>query len=133
MTKTSGGMSPNTHIQLLFILRNADMQSTADQVFLRQYAGNGFIITSVFANTKTGGATVACAGGIYSTTAKGGNVWVAAANSWLGLSAAGKISITALAAVATTDLATTTPYLSLTTGSTTACTADIFIYGVVTD
>lgn len=72
---------------------------------------------------------MACAGGIYDTAAKGGNAIVAAAQSWVTL-ASGVIVTGTLAALTQTTLLSNTPILSLTTGSTAACTADIYIYGV---
>ncbi len=63
-----------------------------------------------------------------------GTALVAAAQSWLNLTGTGKIVQAALDAVNTTDYQTaTTLYFALTTGSTAAATADIFVYGTVLD
>ena len=120
-------------LTLLFIKRLADMQLTTDQSFTKSFTGTRYEITSVVAHCKTGGATVACAGGIYTAAAKGGTPLVAAAQSWIGLSAANKLVTATLAAVVGTDSQTATPILSLTTGSTAPVTADIFIWGYILD
>lgn len=120
--------------QLLFVGRGLDFQSTADQALAKQFTGTNFVITSVQAARKTGGATVVCAGGIYTAAAKGGSALVAAAQSWIGLSGAGKIAQATLAAIVGTDAqSAATLYLSLTTGSTAAVTADLFVFGVIVD
>lgn len=119
--------------QLLFVLRGADMQSIADQAFAKVGTFTDYEIAKATAKRKTGGASVACTGGVYTGAAKTGSALVAATQSWLGLSGAGKIQQAALAAVVGTDAQSATPILSLTTGSTAACTADIFIFGVILD
>lgn len=118
--------------QLLFVLRAADMQLTTDRQFAKQFTGTNYLITSVIAKRVSGGASVVCAGGVYDASAKGGNALVATAQSWVALAANVNVVAT-LAAVVNTALLSDTPYLSLTTGSTAACTADIFIFGVVID
>jgi hypothetical protein len=116
--------------QLLFKLAGANLQSTSDQSFsLAAYSGSNYVVTNIIARQRTGGASVTCAGGIYDTAAKGGNAIVSAAQSWVTL-ASGVMVTAALAALTGTTLLTNTPILSLTTGSTAACTADFYIFGV---
>lgn len=117
----------------LFKVTSADFQLTADQAFIKQGTFTKYVITKILAIRKTGGATVACLGGIYNAAAKGGDPLVAAAQSWLGLSGAGKITDATLLAILGTDVQTATPILALSTGSSTALTADVFIFGVVVD
>lgn len=119
--------------QLLFVLRNADMTLTTDQQFTKWFEGTNYSITDIRARRVSGGASVACLGGIYTAASKGGSALVAATQSWLGLSGAGKISRATLEALVDTDAQTATPYLSLTTGNTGALVADIFIYGIILD
>lgn len=119
--------------KLLFILKGADFQLTTDQPFTKMFNGTNYVITHVQAIRKTGGATVACAGGIYTGAGKTGNALVAAAQSWIGLSGAAKSVAAAVAAVATTDVQTATPILALSTGSTAAVTGDVHIYGFPLD
>lgn len=130
MTERSpAGLLAGNAAQLLFRLSAANMQLTTDQLFTKMYGGSNYLVTSIIARQRTGGATVACAGGIYDTAAKGGNALVAAAQVWVTL-ANGVIVQAALAALIFTTLLTNTPILSLTTGSTAACTADIYIHGL---
>lgn len=119
--------------QVLFVLRSADLQSLADQVFVKKHGGTLYRITDVFSVLKTGGATVVCAGGIYTAASKGGVALIAAAQSWIGLSGAGKTTSATLAAVISTDAQSATPILALTTGSTATATADVFIVGYIVD
>lgn len=115
--------------QLLFKLAGANMAITTDQTFAKVYGGTNYAISLIIARQRTGGASVACAGGIYDAAAKGGNALVAAAQIWVTLASGVMVNAT-LAAVALTALGSATPILSLTTGSTAACTADLYIYGV---
>jgi hypothetical protein len=117
----------------LFALRAANFQSTSDQTFTRHGGFTNYRITQVKAVTRSGGATVACSGGIYTAAAKSGTALVAAGQSWLGLSANGKMVDATVAGVNVTDVQTATPILSLTTGSTAAVTADVFLYGFIMD
>jgi hypothetical protein len=130
--KSQGSPSTTTNSQqqqLLFKLSGANLQLTTDQPFTKVYSGTNYLITSIVARQRSGAASVICAGGIYDTAAKGGNAIVAAAQSWVTL-ASGVIVSGTLAALVQTALLTNTPILSLTTGSTAACTADLFIFGV---
>jgi len=117
----------------LFALRTANFQSTSDQTFTRHGGFTSYRITQVKAVTRSGGSTVACSGGIYTAAAKSGTALVAAGQSWLGLSAIGKMVDATVAGVNVTDVQTATPILSLTTGSTAAATADVFLYGYIMD
>ncbi len=118
--------------QVLFVKRSADMQSTSDQQFTRQFVGTNYRITDIIAVRKTGGASVVCAGGIYDAAAGGGNALVSVAQSWVALAASVNV-VPTLAAVISTALLSATPYLKLATGSTAACTADLFIFGYCVD
>lgn len=118
--------------QLLFVKRSANMAITTDQVLTKQFTGTQYRITDIVGVRKTGGASVACAGGIYDAASKGGNAIVANTQDWVSLAAGVMVTATKEALVNTTIL-TATPYISLTTGSTAACTADIFVYGYIID
>lgn len=125
---TAGVDQPNFN-DLLFVLRGANMQSTSDQAFSKVFAGQNYLVTNIIARQRTGACSVACAGGIYDTAAKGGNAVVAASQSWVTL-AAGVIVVAALAGLNSTTLLANNLIFSLTTGSTAACTADLLVYGV---
>lgn len=119
--------------RLLFKIAAANLQSTADQQFTKVGDFINYMPTRIVARRVTGGASVACTGGIYASASKAGDQLVSVAQSWLGVSGAGKLQDATVAAVVATDVHTTTPYLSLTTGSTAAVTADVYIYGVILD
>lgn len=120
--------------QLLFVLNSADLTLTTDQALTKVFSGTNYKVTQVVANRLTGAFGVACAGGLYTATAKGGSALVAAGQSWANMTGAGKIVDATLAAVVGTDVQTATPlYLSLTTGNTGALTAKVFVFGVVLD
>lgn len=119
--------------RLLFILRAANLQITTDQAFVKLGTFTNYRLLSGTGRVVTGGVTIACAGGIYTAASKGGTPLIAAAFAWTGLTGAGKIVDLTLAAVVATDVQTATPILNLTTGSTGACTSDIYLYGVPLD
>jgi hypothetical protein len=122
------------YVQRLFVGRSLDLQSTGDQVLVKLFYGTRYSITSMLAVVTSGGATGVCAGGIYTAAAKGGSAFVAAAQSWLGLSAADKLVQPSLAGLLATDAQTASPlYFSLTTGSITPAQANLFVFGVVLD
>lgn len=117
----------------LFKLTGADMKLTTDQQFTKQGAFTNYIPTYIVGIRKTGGTTGTCAGGIYPSASKAGTAIVANSQNWVALASAGKIVSATLASVVGTDAQNATPYLSLTTGSTAAATADIWIWGLIVD
>lgn len=119
--------------RLLFKLENADFQLTTDQAFTKIGAFTNYMVTRVVGKRVSGGASVACTGGIYTGAAKTGNQLVASTQSWLGMSGAGKVQDATLAAIVATDFQTATPILSLTVGSTAAVVGDTYIYGMILD
>lgn len=118
--------------QVLFVLRSANMAITTDQAFTRLFPGTNYRITDIIAVRKTGGASVACLGGIYDAASKGGSAIVAVGQSWVALAASVNV-VPTIEAVVATALLSATPFLSLSTGSTAACTADVFIFGYCVD
>jgi hypothetical protein len=118
--------------QLLFVGRSLDLQLTTDQVLTKVFSGTNYIPTRVYGVRKSGGVTVACAGGVYTAAAKAGTAIVAASQAWTAVTGAlGHIAATI--AALTVGFSATPLYLSLTTGSTGACTADVFVFGIVID
>jgi hypothetical protein len=130
-TRNVGGISPANTQQLLFVGRGLDFQSTADQALAKQFNGTQYVVTNVYAARKTGAATVACVGGIYTAAAKGGSALIGAVQSWVTL--ASGVTVPATIAITTSILTATPLYLSLTTGSTAAVTADVFVFGYILD
>lgn len=120
--------------QLLFVLRAADFELTTDQQFTKLFQGTKWRATLVIAERKTGAFDTSCLGGIYNAAAKGGDALIAAAQSWAGLTGAGKMVEATLAAVVLTDVQSTVDlFLSLSTGNASALTADVYVYGVCLD
>lgn len=90
-----------------------------------------WIPTMILARRVSGAYNTACLGGVYTAATKGGNAIVAAAQTWAGLTGAGKIQVDTLAAVVSTDVQTsTTLFLSLSTANGAALTADVYIFGI---
>ena len=113
---------------LLFQIQGANFQLTTDQQLTRMYAGANYAVTAILARQRSGAASVTCAGGIYDAASKGGNAIVAAGQNWVTL-ASGVMVTAAVASLGATTVLANTPYLSLTTGSTAAITADVYVYG----
>ena len=116
---------------LLFRLANADFQSVADQVFVKQFGGTNYVVTKIVATQLTGGATVICAGGVYTAAAKAGTQIVSVAQSWIGLSGALTLVDATIAAIVAPR--SEIPILSLTTGSTAPVTGRVLIFGYSID
>lgn len=108
----------------------ADFTLTTDQPFVWLTAvPTLYAIRRVIARRASGAFSIACLGGVYDTAAKGGNALVAAAQSWANLTGAGKIVDATLAAVIGTSIITSsTIFLSLSTGSSAALTADVYLF-----
>jgi hypothetical protein len=120
--------------QRLFVGRGLNLQSTTDQPLNKVFDGTRFIVSQILACGRGGGASVACLGGIYTGPGKTGSVLVASGQSWLGVSAAGKlVQPTPAALLSPDEQSAGLLYFSLTTGSIAAATADLFVFGVITD
>lgn len=115
-------------IRKLFQLSGANMQLTTDQPFASLFGGSAYVITHIVARQRSGAASVVCAGGIFDGAGKTGNILALVATSWVAL-ASGVIVMVPIGSILTTALLTTTPILSLATGSTAACTADLTVLG----
>lgn len=130
--QTPSTFPPTNTRQLLFKGSGLNMQLTTDQTLVKQFIGTNYIPTLIYVVRKTGGVTVACAGGIYTAASKGGTAIVAAGQVYTAVT--GTLGfIQATIAALTVGFSDTPLYLSLTTGSTGACTADVFVYGEVID
>lgn len=117
--------------RVLAQVSNVDMTAAAaDSAFVFNLIPNKYIIRRIVAERISGAFGVACAGGIYTATAKGGTAIVAAAQSYAALTGANKFVDCTLAAVAGTDVQTATSlYVNLTTGNTGALVANFYIFG----
>jgi hypothetical protein len=124
-----GALPPASMQQLLFVGRALNFQLTTDQVLSKAYGGSAYTITGIYARWRSGAASALTAGGMYDTASKGGNAVIAATQAWATL-ASGVIVSASLATLVATTLLTNTLILSLTTGSSSACTADMYVFGV---
>jgi hypothetical protein len=110
----------------LAILTSADLNTTSDQAI--PLPTGSYIIDNVIFTNASATPTVA-AGGVYTSSAKGGTQIVANSQLYTSLSSATKY----LDATLHADTATTTYsgslYLSLTTAEGSALTADVYVYG----
>ncbi len=122
----------NSATKLLFVIRSANMALTTDQYMTKVFTGTSYIPTMVVAKRVTGGATVACVGGIYDTAAKAGIALIPNTSDFVTLAATVPVLITGTG-VNTVLPTTANAILSLTTGSTAACLADVFVYGAILD
>lgn len=109
---------------LLGSLLGADFNSTADQSIT--IAAGTWRITKVTVTNASISMTTA-AGGIYTTTLKGGTAIVPAAQVYTALTSA---TVILNCTIAASPNAATPIYLSLTTGQGVAATADVRIFGV---
>lgn len=103
-----------------------NFNSTSDQAmtgFPSRYQVTKILVENASANLTT------AAGGIYTSTAKGGSPIVIAATVYTALTTAAKFLSAALAGTSLTDILTgATLYLSLTLGQGSAATADIWVF-----
>lgn len=125
------GLQPSRAQQLLWVARNVDLTLTSDAAFTKVFAGTLWIPINMIANRVSGAFGVACLGGMYTGAAKTGNIVVAAAQSYAGLT--GSLT-TVLPLLALTGVQNSGVFFnSLTTGNTGALNADLFVFGMVLD
>lgn len=123
----AGIASPLTNgPRLLFVLKGANMNSTADQAFTPQGAIASYMPTQIISTNASVSLTLA-AGGVYDTAAKGGTAIVAAAQVYSSQTTALKNNALTLA---NTDTRTAAPILSLTTAQGSAALSDLFFFGI---
>jgi hypothetical protein len=114
---------------LLFSLKAANFNSTADQLLVPNFSGRfrpkRFVVLNASLSLTT------AAGGFYTAAAKGGTALVAASQAYSALTAANLATECTLAAAVDWWAAGTPVYLSLTTPQGVAATADVYVYGDV--
>ena len=127
--------SPSTTNMTLLYRGNVNMQTAgSDQALAKVGGWNEAIIRDGALIPRSGACSVACAGGIYDATSKGGNVIKAAATSWVALSytASPKVPVNMVSTgFTTTYVNAANLYLYLDVGSTAAATGSIEIYGYI--
>lgn len=124
MATTFGNRGQLPGEMLIGSLIGANMNTTADQA-ITVSSGN-YLLTAIVGTNASASLTLA-AGGIYTTTGKGGTAVVAAAQVYSALTAATKqVGLT----LAVTDRRTeTTLYLALTVAQGSAATMDLYLFG----
>lgn len=122
-----GGQSSGTpRYGIIGKLITANLNTTADQVFVMNTGFTTYQIDRILATNKSATPTLA-AGGIYTAASKGGSPIVAATQVFTTLSATN--IVTALTLALTTSFTANPLYLSLTTANGSACTCDMYIFG----
>ena len=124
-----------TGSRLMFVLRNANLAvANTDVPFTKIGPGFTYSVDKVLAVCRSGSFLTACTGGVYANASKTGTQIVPTAQSWAGLTAAGKVSFLT---GNTTDTVYadgfSTPKLNLTTANAGPLIADIYIYGFPVD
>lgn len=115
---------PKSIVQLLWVLRGADLQNLAPQQFTQVYAGNAYAISNIFGRLRTGAPSVLTAGGI----TDGSHALVSSTQLWTSIGGALLITLT-LASLIGSTLLTVTPALQMAVPSSSAATADVYIFG----
>jgi hypothetical protein len=117
--------------QLLWSITGANMNSTADQAFTKHGTFTGFTILIAKAVNASAAASSAV-GGVYTSTAKGGDVLISASQGYANLTGDSRVGQTIAAAAYGQGVSTASAlYLSLTAAHGSAVTADYYIYGFV--
>lgn len=118
-------------LQLLFILKNANLNFVGDQIFTQVFTGLTWDPQFITAVWLSGTPTGSPAGGIFSLPNKGGSAIVSTGQSYSGLTGANTHVNLTVQATTTTFIAA--PYFNLSTASTTPLFADVRIYGFCYD
>lgn len=116
--------------RLLWILANANMNSTADQAFTKVGTFTNFALTQLRAYYISGASETLAVGGIYSAASKGGDALVANSQTYTGLTGAATGQTLAQTALGAGKRSDASIFLSLTTAQGTAAVADIYMFGI---
>jgi hypothetical protein len=115
---------------LIFTLKAANFNTTADQILTPAFNGKFRIKRIVVLNTSVSGMSTAV-GGFYTAASKGGSGIIANTQVYTGLTNAATALELTLALPNLVLDAGTSLYFSLTTAHGSAATADIYVYGDV--
>lgn len=130
-TSTANTIASNNTLQLLYILRSANLAITTDQKFTKVFTGNLWDPQFIIANWTGGAYSTSCLGGIFSAASKGGSAIVSTSQSYSNLT--GATTQQNLTVQTSTTTFNVTPYFSLSTANSGTLFADIFIFGVCLD
>jgi len=114
---------------LLFRLNGANMNSTADQPIIRQFACSSFLITRIRMVDASLSLTTAV-GGIYTGASKTGVTVVSAAQAYSALTGATLGMDLTVAPAGLDRIVSTTLFLSLTTPQGAAAATNLYVLGV---
>jgi hypothetical protein len=129
MVRGIAALAPASAMQKLFVLNSANLTLTTDQTMTQVFAGTFYVVQVIGVVWASGAFGTACAGGIYTATAKGGTAIVAAGQSYAALTGSGTAVNDVIAAAGPFNA--TPIYFSLTTGNTGALTANVSVWGCV--
>lgn len=122
----AGAMQTTRGQRILFSKTGVDFNVTTDTQLVKDFAFSNYIIDKIIVSNASISLTTA-AGGVYTSTSKGGTAVVAAGQVYSALTTSAKtLSLT----LNNTDVRTgANLYLSLTTGQGAAATADVYVFG----
>jgi hypothetical protein len=118
------------------VVRNVDMAvADIDNALVWQVpVPSRYVVRRMIARRVSGAFGVGCTGGLFTATARGGTALVASSQSYAGLTGAGKIQDTTIAAAATTDVTTAaTLYVNFLLANTGALVGDFYVWIDVLD
>jgi hypothetical protein len=132
----SSSVSANTQaiingMQLLWILRGAQLNVAGDQLFIKYFNGITWDPYFIVANYVSGAFSGTCTGGVYSAPNKGGSQIVPSGQSYGPLT--GPLTHQNIAITSSTVTFVGAPYLNMTTPNPIALVCDYFIFGFVYD
>lgn len=125
-------LPPNYGLQLLFVLRAANMQLTTDQQFTKVFSGTTWDPYQISCNWASGAFNTACAGGVFTGAGKTGSAIVAVGQSYAVLTGAGT-QLHVPVQASNVVFSGAPPFLSLATGNSAVLTANWYIYGFCYD
>lgn len=134
MTFRAAGRLPSVYPAMA--VRNVDFTaaSTDNALIWQIPVPSRYIVRRMLARRVSGAFGIACLGGLFTATSRGGNAIVAATQTFAGLTGAGLVVDATLAAIAATTVVTaSTLYFNLATGNTGALVGDVYIYIDVLD
>lgn len=115
--------------RVLFSLIGANMNSTADQPFVKVGGFSNYLVSRIV-STNASTPLTSAVGGVYTTASKGGTPIVAASQAYSGqTSSATQLALT----IASNNRRASAPILSLTTAQGATATSDFYLIGTALD
>lgn len=129
MSFVYGGEQILNQQQVLWRIVGANMNSTADQAFVKLFTFTNYLVSNIQVVNASGNLGIA-AGGVYDTASKGGTALVAAGQLYAALTGATLGLNLTLAAYGLGLRTGANLFLSLTTAVGSPATADVYVVGV---